>query len=49
MFTFKRPGARRRKPEPDQQLSPRQREKDPLPPPLAGLTGLELMALLMSR
>ena len=49
MFTFKRSGDRRRKPEPDQPLSPRQREKDPLPPPFAGLTGLELLVLLMSR
>lgn len=49
MFMFKRPGDRRRKPKPDQELSPRQRERDPLPPPFAGLTGLELMVLLMSR
>lgn len=48
MFMFKRAGARRRKPEPSAPFSPRTRPEDGLPP-FGNITGLELMALLMSR
>jgi len=48
MFLFKRPGDRRRKPDLSQPLLPRERRKDGLPL-LGNITGLELMALFMSR
>ena len=47
MFLLKFPG-RRRKPELSQPLSPRERQKGGLPP-FGNITGLEFMALLMSR
>ncbi len=48
MFLLKFPGGRRRKPEVNQPLSPRERQKDGLP--LVGnVTGLELMALFLIR
>lgn len=47
MFLFKRPGDNRRKPELSQPL-PRERRRDGLPM-LGNITGLELMALFMSR
>ncbi|WP_439601941.1 hypothetical protein [Devosia sp.] len=46
MLLFKRSGDSRRKPLPD--LPPRDRQKDSLPL-LGNITGLELMALFMSR
>jgi hypothetical protein len=46
MFFFNRPG-RRRKPEPSAPLSARNRPVGL--PPFGNLTGLELMALFMSR
>lgn len=48
MLLFKRPGERRRKPDPSQPLPPRERQQDSLPL-LGNITGLELMALFMSR
>ncbi len=48
MFLFNRPGQQRRRPRPNQPELPRERQKDDLP--LVGnITGLELMALFMSR
>ena len=48
MFLFNRPGDPRRKPELGQRLPPRERQKDGLPL-LGNITGLELLALFMSR
>jgi hypothetical protein len=48
MFLFNRPGDRRRKPDLGQPLPPRERQRDGLPL-LGNITGLELMALFMSR
>ena len=48
MFLFKFPGGRRRKPEVGPPLSPRERQKEGLPP-FGNITGLELMILLMRR
>ncbi len=48
MFLFKRLGESRRKPDCSQPLSPRERQRDGLPL-LGNITGLELMALFMSR
>jgi len=48
MFMFKRPGDRRRKPEPSAPYSLRTRPEDGLPP-FGNITGFELLALLMSR
>jgi hypothetical protein len=49
MFMFKRrPSDRRRKPEPNASFSPCTRPEAGLPP-FGNITGLELMALLMSR
>jgi len=47
MFLFNRPGDRRRKPDLSQPL-PRERQRDGLPL-FGNITGLELMALFMSR
>lgn len=48
MFLLKFPGVRRRKPEPSQPLSPRERQKEGLPP-FGNISSLELMILLMRR
>lgn len=48
MFLFKRPGDRHRKLEPRAPFTPRTRPEDGLPL-LGNITGLELMALFMSR
>jgi hypothetical protein len=48
MFLFNRTGDQRRKPDLGQRLPPRDRQKDGLPL-LGNITGLELMALFMSR
>lgn len=48
MFFFKRPGGSRRKPDPNQPVPPRERQRDGLPL-LGNITGLELVALFMSR
>ena len=48
MFLLKFPGGRRRKQSPTEPLPPRERQKDGFPP-FGNITGLELMALFMSR
>jgi hypothetical protein len=48
MFLFNRPGDPRRKPDFGRRLPSRERQNDGLPL-LGNITGLELMALFMSR